>query len=56
MGSVCDPGWEVVETEKRDIKGMCIVWLSTSIIMTCILLQQCSQYIVLHPAVAQFVT
>ena len=24
--------------------------------MACILLQQCSQYIVLHPAVAQFVT
>ena len=30
--------------------------LSTSIIMACILLQQCSQYIVLHPAVAQSVT
>ena len=30
--------------------------LSTFIIMACILLQQCSQYIVLHPAVAQFVT
>ena len=30
--------------------------LSTSIIMACVLLQQCSQYIVLHLAVAQFVT
>ena len=33
-----------------------LVSLSTSIIMACLLLQQCSQYIVLHLAVAQFVT
>ena len=32
------------------------LYLYTSIMMACILLQQCSQYIVLYPAVAQFVT
>ena len=38
------------------MRNPCLDYLSTSIIMVCILLLQCSQYIVLHPAVAQFVT
>ena len=35
---------------------MSLLYFSTYIITACVLLQQCCQYIVLHPAVAQFVT